>query len=89
MARIKFLLWVEGKLTVDEEHVEPEGDTGDFAKGLFLKHLAPVIDKLYLVEIENLDEPDLNERFLRVGTDKAGMRRPIEVNPSRFSPSEN
>lgn len=33
----------------------------------------------YLVEIEFLDEPDPLDRFFRIGTDPAGMVKPIEM----------
>jgi hypothetical protein len=35
--------------------------------------------KLSMIEIEFLDEPNINERFFRLGTDPFGMVIPIEV----------
>ena len=34
---------------------------------------------LDMVEIEFLDEPDVNQRFFRIGTNPAGMRLPVEI----------
>jgi hypothetical protein len=36
--------------------------------------------RLGRIEIEFLDEPDVNERFFRIGVDPSGMVMPVGVN---------
>jgi hypothetical protein len=43
------------------------------------KHAAAVGARLFMIEFEFLDEPNVNERFLRFGTDPRLMVSPVAV----------
>jgi hypothetical protein len=61
---------------VFEEQVD--GDTADLEK-LACEHMTRLGEGPMMIEVEFLDEPDPNERFLRFGTDPSGMVMPIAV----------
>jgi hypothetical protein len=44
------------------------------------KHVILAGAEPVMVELEFLDEPNVNQRFFRVGTDPTGMVRPIALN---------
>lgn len=64
-----------------EELVELEDDQlDDVLPGLAEKHAAAMVShELHVIEVEFLDEPDVNERFFRFGTEPSGMKYPIKV----------
>lgn len=72
--------FVHGK-RLFEERVEVDPDLmEDLLPGLASQHAAAMASHdLHMIEIEFLDEPDVNERFFRFGTDPAGMVMPIEI----------
>ena len=42
---------------------------------------------LSMIELEFLDEPDINQRFHRIGIDPSGMVMPLRVDLARKKPS--
>lgn len=44
-------------------------------------HIDLVASGPCMIEIEFLDEPDVNQRFFRFGSDPSGMTWPIEIDP--------
>lgn len=44
------------------------------------RHASRMLDRPGMVEFEFLDEPDVNLRFVRIGTDKRGMVHPVDLN---------
>ena len=54
------------------------------------KHMAMIgaQDQPFMIEIEFLDEPDIMQKFLRFGSDPAGMVQPIPAD-SLFSKYPN
>jgi hypothetical protein len=43
------------------------------------EHAKMVSHEVHMIEIEFLDEPDVNQRFFRIGTDPRGMVLPIRI----------
>ena len=70
-----------GKELKFEERVEvPVAKMHEVLPGLAEKHAtALVAHDLHMIEIEFLDEPDVNERFFRFGSDPGGMVQPFAV----------
>lgn len=59
--------------------IDPQ-DLEDLLPDLATKHAAALAGHtLHMIEIEFLDEPNVNERFFRLGTDPAGMVMPLKV----------
>jgi hypothetical protein len=65
-----------GRLIFDEKIDVEERDLERIAEQQ-VNRLLPY--RKNMVEIEFLDEPDLQERFLRFGSDKSRMVQPIEI----------
>lgn len=65
------------------DHLEVDDvELGDVLENLAEKHAGMMMSyapRLYMVEIEFLDEPNPMERFFRFGTDPSGMMSPLEV----------
>jgi len=61
---------------VFEEHVE--SDVEDLAL-LAEKHTMQLLGTPHMIEFEFPDEPDPNERSLRIGTDPRAMVRPMRL----------
>ena len=59
-------------------------ESGEELEGLAEKHALAIVARAggekHMIEIEFLDEPDPLQRFLRIGTDPAGMVAPIAIN---------
>ena len=72
-----------GGVKQSEERITASPDELDkLIPGLAAKHAEMMTAHPGMVEIEFLDEPDVNERFFRLGTDTSGMVRPMEVDPA-------
>ena len=67
-----------GKILVFEEQIEVDDPEDlEIIAERQMKQLLPY--RKHLLEIEFLDEPDVNQRFFRFGTDPARMVRPIPI----------
>jgi hypothetical protein len=75
--RLRFRGYQGKNLVVDELIVAPEIDLDRILPTMAEKHAEELADKPFMIEIEFLDEPDVNQRFIRFGTDPTGMREPI------------
>jgi hypothetical protein len=70
-----------------EEPVDiPEKDLDRVVTDLAVKHAELMKGRPHMIEIEFLDEPDINQRFFRLGTDPRGMVLPLALPYDR--PSE-
>lgn len=64
----------------EETHHIPEFDLDTVLPELGEQHaLKMVSDKLHMIEIEFMDEPDPLQRFMRFGTAPLGMVEPVAV----------
>ena len=69
----------EDRVTLDDAQLE------NLLPRLAKKHAAAMAaHELHMLEFEFLDEPDLNERFFRIGTDPAGMVMPVEIDLTKL-----
>jgi hypothetical protein len=70
-----------GRVRQFEDVIEVTGDALDeVLPALAEKHGAALASHaLHMIEIEFLDEPDINARFFRFGTDPAGMVMPLRL----------
>jgi hypothetical protein len=70
-----------GRTVLFEDRAElDESSLAALLPGLAEKHaLAMARHELHMIEIEFLDEPDVNQRFFRFGTDPTGMVMPLKV----------
>jgi hypothetical protein len=76
--RVAIRLFVSGaRVSEDYAELEDDAELDKLFAELIIKH--QIIDKPHMIEVENLDEPDVNERFLRFGTDSALMNEPIAI----------
>lgn len=76
--RLNVRVFITGVLA-SEERVDVLDNALDKIVELAGKHGEIMAGRPGMVEIEFLDEPDVNRRFWRIGTDPAGMRDPIAV----------
>jgi len=86
MNKLVFRGFVSGKL-LWEEFAELEDDQlENVLPRLAEKHAKAMAGhELHMIEIELLDEPDPDQRFLRFGTDPDGMVRPVAIELERLS----
>lgn len=57
-----------------------EDDLDTVVPTLAVQHATAMAEgRLGMLEIEFLDEPDVNQRFFRIGVDPSGMVRPMEL----------
>ncbi len=70
-----------GRTVLFEDRVElDESSLAELLPSLAEKHaLAMSRHELHMIEIEFLDEPDVQQRFFRIGTDPSGMVMPLKV----------
>ena len=69
----------EDRVNVTEDQLE------DLLPRMAETHAAAMAScELHMLEFEFLDEPDLNERFFRIGTDPAGMVMPVEIDLTKL-----
>jgi hypothetical protein len=80
VVNLTFRIFIDGKLTVEETGAyEPEE-----LETVGARHVAAVGDRPHMIEIEFLDEPDINQRFLRLGTDPRAMVIPTAIDLKTF-----
>jgi hypothetical protein len=81
MTRIAIRGFVSGRMTI-EEFADVGGDEIDsLLRNLAEKHAKRLAEhSLHMIEIEFLDEPNVNERFFRFGTDPSAMVLPVAIN---------
>jgi hypothetical protein len=72
--------FANGKLLF-EQHIELEEDRieGLIAAAARDNAVMVTAHELHMIEIEFLDEPNVEERFFRFGTDPAGMVAPVRI----------
>ena len=66
-----------GRYKIFEERFETDGTDLDRLAQEQLKRMLPY--PRHMIEIEFLDEPDVNQRFFRFGTDPQRMVRPMGI----------
>lgn len=73
-----------GKTCIFEERVDVNvGHVGEVLPEVAERHARRLAShELQMIEIEFLDEPNLNERFFRFGTDPSGMVIPVAIAPA-------
>ena len=76
--RLSIRVFVNGRLK-SEEQITVDAETGGWASELVEKHQAIMAGEPGMVEIEFLDEPDVMQRFFRIGTDRSGMVAPLRI----------
>lgn len=83
MSRLAFRGF-NGKALVFEEFADiAELELDEALEALAEKHCAALASAdLHMIEVEFLDEPRINQRFFRFGTDPAGMVVPIKIDLS-------
>ena len=64
--------------TIERIEVSPD-DFANVMENLADKHAEAMIETPGHVEIEFLDEPNVNERFFRIGTDSSRMVKPVDL----------
>lgn len=70
-----------GKTLIFSEHIECEEKELD---AIAEEHIKRLLDyPKHMIEFEFLDEPDVNQRFLRIGTDPRGMVLPMSFTLAR------
>lgn len=70
-----------GKDVLFEDRADIDSDDLDaLLPALALKHGQLLSQhRLHMIEIEFLDEPNLNQRYFRIGTDANGMVLPMRI----------
>jgi hypothetical protein len=71
----------DGKQLLVKEYLEAPDEDLSAAIGEFMDRQVPLLSQhpRHLIEVENLDETDPNERFFRFGTDPSKMVDPIQI----------
>lgn len=72
-------VYVEGMLHSEERIGATERGLSALLPSLGEKHARLCAERPTMIEIEFLDEPDINQRFFRIGTDSRGMVRPMQI----------
>lgn len=72
-------VYVDGVLHSEEPVGATERGLSALLPSLAEKHARLCALRPTMIEIEFLDEPDVNQRFFRIGTDARGMVRPMQV----------
>lgn len=76
--RLAFRGYAGKKIVFEETAAIPEEDLDKVLPDLAERHAEALANqKMHMIEIEFLDEPDQNQRFFRFGTDPSGMVMPI------------
>jgi hypothetical protein len=69
-----------GRRIIFEEFTDlGDDDIEDLLPELAEKHVLRLVGSPHMIEIEFLDEPNVNERFFRFGTDPSSMVAPLRV----------
>ena len=77
--RIAIRVWKNRVLISEESRVVQDNEIEQLMPQLAEQHGNMLADRPGLIEIEFLDEPDLHQRFFRIGTDPRGMVQPLRI----------
>lgn len=82
--RLALRVFINGALH-SEQRVDVDASRPQALEALAEEHARLAGAGPVMVEIEFLDEPDVNQRFVRIGTDPRGMVQPIAIDLERMN----
>lgn len=77
--RVGIKIFIDSTMVGSEELEIEEAEITKTVEALAKKHAKAIVARKHMIEFEFLDEPDVEQRFLRVGTDPAGMVKPVAI----------
>jgi len=78
MVRLAIRGYGNGRLVFTERIELPDSGLDDLSSISETHALRLIPYERHMIEIEFLDEPDVNQRFFRFGTDPLGMVQPLK-----------